>query len=452
MITTADLKTQTRRDLADLAKQYGISGWHSMRKAELISELTRIQRRARRQASSASSSRKNGTSKNGKPRSNTAKAGSGKNGSASSRTTRLTAPAPPGDSKRRAARAEKKGAAARGSSSKTKTNRAPASVTAGKSKAKPTKPQANPVVRATLSRAARLLRQRQKQADRYKDLSSTSTINGRKSSVSESSEQRDRVVLLVRDSFWLHATWEVSRSAVERAKAAMAEHWHTARPTLRILRVSNGAAANATEQLVRDIPVHGGVNNWYIDVADPPSRFRVVIGYMSADDRMFAIAKSNIVETPAPGSCDSVDGHWEEIAEDYERIYSMSGGNGTEASRDLKQLFEERLSRSMRGSEGMAYGSAADIALRRSRDLPFDVDAELIIYGNTVPGSTVTLAGEPVKLRPDGSFTVRMELPDRRQVLPVVAHSRDGMRQRTTVVAVERNTKVMEPVDNEPED
>jgi hypothetical protein len=39
-----------------------------------------------------------------------------------------------------------------------------------------------------------------------------------------------------------------------------------------------------------------------------------------------------------------------------------------------------------------------------------------------------------------------MELPDRRQVLPVVACSRDGMRQRTTVIAVERNTKVMEPV------
>ncbi|MEZ6091169.1 MAG: hypothetical protein R3C05_24740 [Pirellulaceae bacterium] len=39
-----------------------------------------------------------------------------------------------------------------------------------------------------------------------------------------------------------------------------------------------------------------------------------------------------------------------------------------------------------------------------------------------------------------------MELPDRRQVLPVVACSPDGLQQRTTVVAVERNTKVMEPI------
>ena len=32
-------------------------------------------------------------------------------------------------------------------------------------------------------------------------------------------------------------------------------------------------------------------------------------------------------------------------------------------------------------------------------------------------------------------------------VLPVTCESRDGLRQRTTVVAVERNTKVMEAVE-----
>jgi hypothetical protein len=37
-------------------------------------------------------------------------------------------------------------------------------------------------------------------------------------------------------------------------------------------------------------------------------------------------------------------------------------------------------------------------------------------------------------------------MPNRRQVLPVVAHSADGVEQRTIVLAVERNTKTMEPV------
>ena len=70
----------------------------------------------------------------------------------------------------------------------------------------------------------------------------------------------------------------------------------------------------------------------------------------------------------------------------------------------------------------------------------------MVVYGATAPNANVSLAGEPVKLNEDGTFVVRMGLPDRRQVLPIVASSRDGSEQRTTVLAVERNTKVMEPI------
>jgi hypothetical protein len=74
----------------------------------------------------------------------------------------------------------------------------------------------------------------------------------------------------------------------------------------------------------------------------------------------------------------------------------------------------------------------------------------MIIYGCTRPDAHVQLSGEPVKLRSDGSFTVRLAMPDRRQVLPVVASSSDGMEQRTIVLAIERNTKVMEPYVRDP--
>jgi len=100
----------------------------------------------------------------------------------------------------------------------------------------------------------------------------------------------------------------------------------------------------------------------------------------------------------------------------------------------------------LRGEHGR---TVADPALLRQSELPFEVDAELIVFGKTSPGASVMVAGRPVKLQADGSFTVRMKLPDKRQVLPVTAESRDGLRQRTTVVAVERNTKVMEPVELE---
>ena len=57
----------------------------------------------------------------------------------------------------------------------------------------------------------------------------------------------------------------------------------------------------------------------------------------------------------------------------------------------------------------------------------------------------MTLAGSLSSSGPTARFTARLSMPDRRQVLPVVASSADGVEQRTVVLAVERNTKVMEP-------
>ena len=66
VITTADLKAQTRRELSDLARDYGVPGWHGRRKDELIEEIKKVQRRLRRKAIAESG--KNGVkSKNGKP-------------------------------------------------------------------------------------------------------------------------------------------------------------------------------------------------------------------------------------------------------------------------------------------------------------------------------------------------------------------------------------------------
>jgi hypothetical protein len=233
---------------------------------------------------------------------------------------------------------------------------------------------------------------------------------------------------------------------MERARAAMAEYWHTAKPVLRVYEVDQQSTTSATEWVARDIEIHGGVNNWYIDVPDPPRSYRVDLGYLADNERFFALARSNIVSTPHPGSSDTIDENWSDVAEDYERVFALSGGYDQQnAVGELRELFEERLRRPMGAHEMTRYGAGAERILNRERDFLFEVDAEMIIFGSTKPDAHVTLSGEPVKLRPDGTFTVRVSMPDRRQVLPVVASSSDGVEQRTIVLAVERNTKQMEP-------
>jgi hypothetical protein len=401
LITTATLKTQTWKDLADLAKSKGLAGWSSMRKDELVKALMRAAKaraRARMRPTPASKSKK------------------------------IVRPLPP----RRAIAAKNGHAGANGSKSNgSKSNGAASHVV---------RPSAKQV------RIVERIQKVQAERERLKDLSSTVAFRG-KGGKKTARVDKDRIILLVRDSYWLQAHWNVTRQSVKRSDAALAEHWHTARPTLRLLEVDTGHTTSTSERVAREIEVHGGVTNWYIDVNSPPQSFRVELGYRAANGKFFSICRSNAISTPAPDSSDAIDENWTDVAENYERIFALSGGYSEDNnSGELQELFEERLRRPMNNPLSSQFGGGAERVLNKHRDLEFHVDAEMILYGRTKADARVTLGGEPVKLRADGQFTVRMPLPDKRQVLPVVASSVDGVEQRTIVIAVERNTKVLEPM------
>lgn len=408
MITPVNLNERTRRDLEQMAKRQGISGWREMRKDQLVRALKRKAIKAAR------------------PDVARAKASNG------SRTSRQVALKKSSSSK--SAVTSKKTVAG-----KTNGARKPARTARVK----------NPLV-------AQRIKLAQEERERLRDLAtdvpgaptahdplrrdaSRRRTNGK--------THRDRIVLMVRDSYWLHAYWEVSRASVERVRAAMCEFWHTAKPVLRLLEVDAGTTTSTAERVVREIEVHGGVNNWYIDVPDPPKSFRVDLGYLAANGRFHSVVRSNSVTTPRPGASDALDQNWTDVARNFQKVYALSGGYNEESdSGDLRELFEERLNRSMESPLNNKYGVGADSASGRRANFEFDVDAELIVFGQTRPDAHVSLAGQPVRLREDGSFVVRKSMPDRRQVLPIVAGSRDGLEQRTIILAIERNTKVMEPV------
>lgn len=258
--------------------------------------------------------------------------------------------------------------------------------------------------------------------------------------------QKDRIIVLARDSYWLHAHWELSRATLARAKAALGQEWHSAQPILRVLDVTSEDTTNAAERHVRDVPIHGGVSNWYIDVVDPPRSYRVDVGYLSRRGKFYVLARSNIVTTPKAGVTDALEENWANVQQQFDRVQNPSTINakGTPASVDLNDLFDERLRRplSSQSMRDLSLGALPGLGRR----FHFEIDAELIVYGSTEPDAQVTLQGEQVQLRPDGTFTVRFRLPDSRQIIPAVASSGDGVEERTIVLAVERNTKELEPM------
>jgi uncharacterized protein len=259
--------------------------------------------------------------------------------------------------------------------------------------------------------------------------------------------EKDRLILMVRDPFWLHASWEITRKSVERAKAALAGQWHTARPVLRLLKADDNSTTSNTENVHRDIEIHGAVRHWYIETESTGSTFRLLLGYMFGNNRFHELARSNPVTPPIPGSPDATDDHWADITKDADRIYALSGGHEDDSSTgELQQMMQEKLKRPIGNPSLTQFGSGAEGSLRRMKNFHLELDAEMVVFGTTHPLAVLTVGGEPVQIRSDGSFSARVPFPNNRQVLAATSKSRDGLDEQTIVLAVERNTKIMEPL------
>ena len=342
MITAAKLRNHTVKDLAAMAKVEGVSGWHSMRKEQLVKALLKLAK----EEAAGKKNRKKKTSKNRTP---------SQDGAANKRdsTGRFATP-------------------------------------------------------HTSTADSRLkLRQIREKLAAAKNLAHQAE-NQRQETASEC------LTLTAKDPFWLHAHWELTPQCIRRAQVALGRYWHAAEPVLRLLEIGKKDTDLSTKHPVRDIVVHGEVNDWYIDVSDPPRLYQVEIGYRADNGRFLCLARSHVVSTAA------------------------------------KQTFEKHNSHNVESSLSARFGLGAQNTGRGHDGFPLEVDAELLVFGVAEPGARVTLKGEPISTKADGTFTIRFPLPDRRQVFPVVADSGDGMERRTVVLAVERNTKVMAPVLREP--
>jgi hypothetical protein len=257
---------------------------------------------------------------------------------------------------------------------------------------------------------------------------------------------QDRIIMMVRDPYWLHAYWELTSTSIERAKVAMGQYWHMARPILRLSTIEEESSGGIVRTLLRDIEIHGGVNHWYIDVKDPPKSYQIDIGYLSGSN-FHCLARSNVVNTAAAKKPALLDEHWRDVAQEADRIFAISGGYEVdEEYSQLRKIFEEKLRRPIGTPIKTIYGMGAETIGDERIDFHFEIDAEMVLYGACEPGSHVVLKEEPIRLKEDGTFVLRFPLPDRRQVFPLVAKSADGMEEQTIILAVERNTKVLDTV------
>ncbi len=373
------LESESKKTLAAMARDRGITGWHAMRKAELIEALVR---EGGRSLSAKSRSTRRNT----------------QNGHANGKVS----------GKANAKRSSKSASASNGSRGTNGTNGAHVK---GNGYSNGTQTTQDVFGGSQLVPARRR---------------NLAMNDGERETIADGPAS-DYFQVAVRNPYWLSAKWALSQATVDRARHALGPEWHLARPVIRVFDASPDESNGQGKRIIRDVDISGDVNSWFVHVDDSSEAYRLHIGYLTPKGRFFALARSGTIVPPHPSNT----GTFDQSSQSEKGTNGHSNGSKNNGRRSIRASFLD--------AGEFPRTSASD------PDFKLDVDVELMVHGQTHPRAELLIHGQAVPLRDDGTFSLRFPFADGRQVIPAIAVTPDGAEQRTVVLAVERNTKELEP-------
>ena len=258
---------------------------------------------------------------------------------------------------------------------------------------------------------------------------------------------KNRLITLVRDPEWIYTFWDVATETIAGIKKSMGSKEFD--ESKRIIRVYDGETGHSYS----DIELTDTASSWYIHVK-PDAAYVLELGYRSKRGEFYKVASSNDVAMPPAGVSAENDEKWMVKDGVFEKIYELSGGAQLGmSSADIMQAiargmkpeeFSQLITRGV-SSETLSSQFAAEKArevevTKKQRKFWMVLNTELIVYGATEPDASVTLMGKPVRLRPDGTFSIRMALPDTDIDIPAVGVSADKVDEITITPEVHKRT------------
>ncbi len=379
------LQSLSRKDLEVLARKQGVAGAASLSKPQLLRALQQGQP----------------TSNNSKTHSGTSKPASRTKAAAANSSKKSVAPSRNGRVAKKPPTVVAKPTATATQPTKPRTPAPRANTESGRA-GDPT--AAPPIVR-------------------HRDLSTGDAGNAR---------GKNLLVASACDPHWIRISWLLSRDSVRRAETRLGPEWHRAIPVLRLFRIHSDDASAGNETFVKDAVIDSNSSTWYLPVPTPGRAFRVHIGYRGSSGTFFAMAKSGICHMPKLNAARLTDPT--SVGAFSEHGVMVDGEGAGDDANPARPI----------GFSTIAHFGPAATRERLTGEFTFKLATELVIHGNTRPGSALTVQGESVELRDDGSFTLRINQPEGRQVLAFTAMDPRGNERRMIVLAMERNTKELE--------
>ena len=253
----------------------------------------------------------------------------------------------------------------------------------------------------------------------------------------------NRIVLVPRDPWWLHTYWDISEERISEVVSNMSVY--DSKGLIWVLRMYDvtgiGDFGGNNANSYYDVDVNFEANNWYVNVNIPEKEWCAEIGLKTKKGDFFAVVRSNRVKTPYFGISDIVDEEWAMPDEEYFKLLGVYDlGSSSLAVR--KKRIEEALKKQISSGAFSGGLSSASSLMERKQEKNFflEVWTELILYGRTHADAMVSVAGKKVKLRDDGTFSLRYALDEGDFRFDVTATSHDKSDSITIVPAVKRYT------------
>lgn len=255
--------------------------------------------------------------------------------------------------------------------------------------------------------------------------------------------QDESLSVKIIDPYWLHVTWCIRRRSLERAKAAMGQLWYEAKPILRVTVLSDGdAGTGARYRHDRDILIHGLVNHWFVAVKNPPATYQIEIGYL-AKQRFFSLLKGNVVSTPQVRTAlryeESTDVSWMRAC----GLQPAQTPAWSPSNHHLSKKWASKV-HSLFAVDSVENENLENNVKDAFVEYPFRIETEMVIYGSTSPDSRVTVDQEWVAVQPDGTFMLRIDIPEQgKQVMTIDSINRKESRKM--ILSLERTTTFLKP-------
>ncbi len=300
-----------------------------------------------------------------------------------------------------------------------------------------------------------------------------------------------RIVLMPRDPQWAYAYWDAPNEHKEELRRQGGQ-----KLALRIYDVTDIDLSYQAPHSLQQYDCDEMARDWYVPVPVSDRDYIAEIGYLTVDGRWLMLARSAPCRIPPVFPSDWYEDHFATIDWNqdlrgktfatlvppgrrvatgnpiYDQIFGMA--ESAEAMRVAGSLFGsmQHVPGSVFGSMQMASGAAissyvfpsgvgmgavpgvptmsgltmsgvgfsASMPPIRARKFWLVADAELIIYGATEPDATVTIAGRPIQLNPDGTFRFQMSFQDGLLDFPIMAVAADGEQNRSIHMKFVRET------------